>query len=195
MEKVLVTMNFTKTKTTLQGVLKERNFALICCIGLTVANLLLILKVTNGEERWVLIPQHDPDNSVEVTSKRYSNDYYINWANDVVKTLLCVNPDSIEWNTQKILRITTETYGSLKGNLKKDSERIKKDNISTVFYPKNFVVNQANKTIDVVGEHISYFGKDTTPVSATKTFRLSWIIRTHGIVLLSDFMEVKNDKK
>lgn len=188
-------MNFTKTQTTLQGALKERNFVLLSCIGLTIGNLLLILKLLNTEERWVLIPQQDPESSIEVTSKRYSNDYFINWANDVVTTLLCVNPDSIEWKTQKILRITTETYGSLKENLKKDALRIKGDKISTVFYPKNFIVNQSTRTVDVSGEHISYFGKDTSPVTTNKTFRLSWVIRTHGIVLLADFIEVKNDKK
>lgn len=188
-------MNFTKTQTTLQGALKERNLALMACIGLTIGNLLLIFKIINAEERWVLISQQDPDNSIEVTSKRYSNDYFINWANDVVTSLLCVNPDSIEWKTQKVLRITTETYGSLKENLLKDSQRIKDDKISTVFYPKNFTVNQANRTVDVKGEHIAYFGKDTSPVTTTKTFRLSWVIRTHGIVLLADFIEVKDDKK
>lgn len=195
LEEVLVAMNFTKTKSTLQGALKERNLALLACIGLTVGNVLLGLKIFNMEERWVLIPQQNPDNSIEVSSKQYSNDYFINWANDVVTTLLCVNPDSIEWKTQKILRITTETYGTLKENLLKDAQRIKGEKISTVFYPKAFTVNQAKKTVDVTGDHIAYFGKDTTPVTTTKTFRLTWIIRKHGIVLLADFIEVKDEKK
>lgn len=188
-------MNFTKAQTTLQNALKERNLALFSCIGLTICNLLLVLKVINSEEHWVLIPQHDIENSINVSSKRYSNEYFINWAGDVVTTLLCVNPDSIEWKTEKILKITTETYGSLKDNLKKDAERIKNDKISTAFYPKSFTVNQDNKTVEVRGEHIAYFGKDTTPVITAKTFRLAWLIREHGVVLLSEFMEVKDDRK
>lgn len=188
-------MNFDKTKSTLQGALRERNFALMSCIGLTVANLFLVMKIFGAEEKWVLISQGNTERRIEVSSKRYSDDYLTHWANDILGMLLCVNEDSVDWKTKQVLEITTEAHGGLREKLQEDSLLIKKDKISTVFYPKKFTVNQSNQTVDVVGEHMSYFGKDSTPVMREKSFRLTWAIRTHGVVLLKDFREIKDEKK
>lgn len=187
-------MNFEKAQSTLQSALKERHLVLMSCIGLTIANLLLVIKILGAEEKWVLISQFDTKNRIEVTSQGYSDDYFIHWANNIVGMLLCVNEDSVDWKIKNILEISTEGHGGLREKLKKDAQAIKKDKVSTVFYPKKFIVNQSNQSVDVVGEFLSYFGKDTAPVMTEKSFRLSWAIRTHGVVLLKDFKEKEEEK-
>lgn len=188
-------MNFKFNQETLQKAIKTKDLALWVCVGLVISNILSWIKILNTEEKWVLIPQYDIDHRIEVTSSgRYSDDYYIDWASGVVSTLLSVNPDSVEWKNQQILKISTEAYGNLKDKLATEAQKIKKDQISTVFYPKKFKVDQRNQTVEVTGQHIAYFGKDSEPVLTEKTFRLMWAIRSYGVVLLRDFSEVKNEK-
>jgi len=110
-----------------------------------------------------------------------------------VNSLLSVNPESYEWRVNQILKITTHQHGTLKEKLTQEASKIKEEQISTVFYPKEFTVNQQEQTVEVTGQHITYFGKKSTPVETLKTFRLSWIISNNGIILLKDFVEVKHD--
>jgi type IV conjugative transfer system protein TraE len=193
MEEVLAAMNFSVNQSTLTAVLKQRDFVLLACLGLVFSNILLVLKVINAEEHWVLIPHYDVDHRLEMTASKYSDDYFADWANGVVNTLLSVNPDSIDWKIQQILKITIQNVGTLKEKLRAESKKIKADEISTVFYPKKFMVSQSTQTIDVDGQHIAYFGRDSSPVSTQKKFRLSWAVRNHGVILLKDFEEVKDE--
>jgi type IV conjugative transfer system protein TraE len=186
-------MNFSFNQSTLQSTLKQRNLVLWCCGGLTFTNLLLVMKLLAQEEHWVLIPQADIDHRLEMTASSYSDDYFVDWANGVVSTILNVNSDSIDWKTQQILKISVQHYGSLKEKLIKDAELIKKDRISTVFYPKQFKVNQSDQTVDIQGQHIAYFGTDLAPVVTEKKYRASWDVRAHGIILLKDFKEIKDE--
>jgi type IV conjugative transfer system protein TraE len=189
----MATMRFDFNQSTLKKALKQKDLALWGCLGLTLANLLLVMKVTGSEEKWVLISQNDITHQVPVTSSKFSDKYFMDWANNVVQTLLCVNPDSIDWKTHQILEITATRYGELKEKLQKEALRIKKDHISTVFYPKQFAVHQATQSVDLSGQHIAYFGKDSEPVVTEKKYRLSWVIREHGLVFLKEFEEVKDE--
>ncbi|WP_010303280.1 TraE/TraK family type IV conjugative transfer system protein [Candidatus Odyssella thessalonicensis] len=186
-------MKFSFNQTTLQETLKQRNLILWCCGGLTLTNLLLVIKLINAQEHWVLIPQADIDHRLEMTTTYQSDDYFIDWANGVVSTVLNVNSDSIDWKVQQILKISVQSYGALKERLKKEAEIIKKDRISTVFYPKKFTVNRDQKNILVTGQHVAYFGTDSVPVITEKTYRVEWDVRARGIILLKDFQEMKNE--
>ncbi len=184
-------MKFSFNQQTLQNVLKQRDLALWSCLGLVGINALLVIKVISQEEHWVIFPQENIDHRIELTASKFSDDYFIDWANGVLNIILCVNPDSIDWKTQQILKITTEVYGNLKETLIEEAKLIKKDKISTVFYPKRFDVSQSKKSIDVIGQHIAYFGKDSTPVTTEKTYRLTWVVSNHGVILLKDLKELK----
>lgn len=186
-------MNLSHTKATLQKMLDQRNLALWACAGLATSNVVLSVCLINSEEQWVLIPQNNLDYRMPLTSSKYSDEYFIEWASQIVNTLLCVNPESYEWKVNQILMITTLQHGTLKEKLTKEASKFKEEQISTVFYPKEFTVNQQEKNIEVIGQHITYFGKKSTPVETTKTFRLSWVISHHGLILLKDFVEVKHD--
>lgn len=185
-------MKFSTYKTNLQNALAQKNLALWACAGLVLCHVILCLKVLTTEEKWVLIPQHNIEHRIPLTASQYSDDYFIEWAGHIVNTMLCVNPDSYDWKMRQILNITTQNYGSLKDKLFQEAIRVKQDQISTVFYPKTFRVNQQAQSIDVTGQHMAYFGKQSTPVETEKTFRLSWIIAAHGVVLLKDFQEIKD---
>lgn len=186
-------MNLSHYKATLQKAVKQKDLALWICGGLVVANLILSTKVVNTEERWVLIPYNNTELRIPMTTSRYADDYYIGWGSYIVNTLLCVNPESFEWKAKEILNITTHKHSTLKEKLAQEAEKVKSEQISTVFYPKRFKVNQQQKTIKITGQHITYFGKKSTPVETEKTFRLTWVSSSHGLVLLKEFEEVKDE--
>jgi type IV conjugative transfer system protein TraE len=187
-------MKFSLNQQTLQNVLKQRNLALWSCLGLIGVNAILVLKVVNQEEHWVIFPQENIDHRIELTASKYADEYFIDWAAGVLNIILCVNPDSVDWKTRQILKITTERYGNLKETLEQEAKAIKRDKISTVFYPKKFTVQQARNFIDVTGEHVAYFGKDSIPVMTEKTYRLTWVMSDHGVILLKSLEEI-HDKK
>jgi type IV conjugative transfer system protein TraE len=189
----MVAMNFDVSQVTLKNMGRQRDYVFWVCMGLSISNIALILKLINSDERWVLIPQYDVDHRVEITSSKYSDDYFIDWASGILNIILCVNSDSIDWKIQQILKITVQNYGPLKEKLQAESKKIKADEISTVFYPKQFTVKQSSQTIEIVGQHITYFGRDSEPVTTEKKFRLIWAMRAHGIILLKDFGEVKDE--
>ena len=187
-------MKFSLNQQTLQNVLKQRDLALWSCFGLVAINALLVLKLINQEEHWVIFPQENVDHRIELTASKFSDEYFIDWASGVLNTILCVNPDSIDWKTKQILKITTERYGNLKEVLLDEAKSIKADKISTAFYPKTFEVEQSKQMITVVGEHVAYFGKDAVPVVTEKTYQLMWVSSQHGVILLKDLKEIKHDK-
>ena len=186
-------MNFTFTKATLVSSLRQRNVALWSCLGLSLANLVLVLKVSHMEEHWVLMPQYDDEHRLEVTRSKYSDAYLIDWATGILTTLLCANPDSIDWKISQILKISRSNYGQLKQKLQAESRRIRQDQVSTAFYPGSYKVNAPGNTIEVSGEHSAWFGRDSAPVITHKTFRLAWAIHGHGVILLEDFQEIKDE--
>lgn len=186
-------MNLTSYKATLQKTLAQKNLSLWISGGLVLANLLLINKLINTEEKWVFIPQYNTDHHIPMTASKFADDYYIEWAGQLLNSLLNINPESFEWKVKQVLNITAQHHGTLKEKLLADAEKIKREEISTVFYPKQFHVNQAEKWVEVSGQHIAYFGKKSSPVETMKTFRLSWIVANYGLILLKDFSEIKKD--
>lgn len=184
-------MNFVYAKATLTSALKQRDLALWCCAGLTVTNMGLAFKLMGSEEHWVLMPQYQDEHRLEVTKSKFSNEYLIDWAAGILNIILCANPDSIDWKISQILKISLNNYGPLKEQLQKEAQKIKEDKISTAFYPNSFKVNQATRTIEVTGEHSSWFGGDTAPVIIPKTFQVSWAVRSHGVILLEGVSELK----
>lgn len=193
LEEVLVAMNFNITKATLSSALKQRDLIIWACLGLIISNICLVFKVMNTEEHWVLMPQFDDEHRLEVTRSKYSDAYMHDWAVGILNALLCVNPDSIDWKVSQILKISRNNYGPLKQKLRDESVRIKKDHVSTVFYPSSFKVNQKQKSIEVAGEYVAYFGQDTVPVVTKKKFKLIWAVRSYGVILLEDFAEIKEE--
>lgn len=186
-------MNFTFYKTTLQKTLGQKNLSLWISGGLVITNLMLVNRLINTEEKWVFIPQYNTDHHIAMAASKFSDDYYIEWAGQLLNSLLCVNPESYEWKVKQVLNITTQHHGTLKDKLLKEGEKIKREEISTVFYPKQFHVNQQDHCVEISGQHIAYFGKKSSPVETQRTFRLSWIVASYGLILLKDFVEIKED--
>lgn len=186
-------MNLSFAKNTLSSALKHRNLALWSCGALSVSNMVLAFMLLGREEHWVLMPQYDEEHRLEVTRSKYSDAYMMDWATGILNTLLCANPDSVDWKVSQILKISRSNYGNLREKLQTQAKKIRQDQVSTAFYPTSYVVNQTQRSVDVEGTHSAWFGRDTAPVITSKKFRLIWAVRGHGVVLLEDFRETGNE--
>lgn len=184
-------MNFKVTQSKVASSLKQRNVALWTSLVLGVTNLLVVIKLLNQEEHWVLMPLYQDEHKLEVSKSKYSDQYIIDWSTNILNTILCANPDSIDWKISQILKISLKNYGPLKEELRVEAKKIKEDKINTAFYPNTFKVNQSRCTVEVSGEHSAYFGGDSAPIITKKKFQLAWAIRGHGVILLESLKELK----
>lgn len=183
-------MNFKYAQDTLKNAIQQRNWVLLSCFGLVATNLVLVITLIDQEEHWVLMPQYQDEHRLEVTRSKYSEEYLIDWASGILNTIMCANPESIDWKISQILKISLSNYGPLKESLQEEAKRIKGDKISTVFYPSSFKVDQGSRTIEIRGEHSVYFGGDAKPIITEKTFQIRWAVRSHGVILLEGFKEI-----
>jgi conjugal transfer pilus assembly protein TraE len=178
---------------TLQQVLQQRTFAYGVCVVLLLSNLLLVVKLFTSDEHWILIPQFDRERRVGVSKENFSQEYLVSWADSILSDLMTVNPASIEAKTRRFLAVSSEYYGSLKDKMATQAKRIKDEQISTVFYPKSFEVDHGHHTVTVQGDFLTFFGQDKKPVSATKTFILSFRKGDNGVILVSGLEEIKKN--
>ncbi|MBW8308650.1 MAG: type IV conjugative transfer system protein TraE [Candidatus Paracaedibacteraceae bacterium] len=183
-------MNFKFAQKSLDGLGTEKKLILYVATGLSLSNLALGLALIFKSETTILIPEFNTDHRIHMRGGEFDDQYFIDWADGIVKTALTVNPESVEWRHNEVLKISTHSYGNMKQTLKENAERIKNNNISTVFYPKTFEVNQSQKYVRIQGQNLAFIGKDARPVIQDKTYDIYWIKGAHGIVLLKDLIEI-----
>lgn len=191
MDKEMAAMNIDNFKNSFFETTQQKKVLLNVVAGLTLSNIVLIIALLSKAEQYILIPEFNIDHRLSVAGGEFNDQYFIDWADGIIKTALCVNPDSVDWRHNELLKISTHSYGQMKRVLKEQAENIRKNSLSTVFYPKTFKVDQNNKSIRIEGQHYAFIGKDNRPVIQDKIYEIFWIIGTHGLVLLKDMVEIK----
>ena len=121
-----------------------------------------------------------------------SDEYLIDWADTLLGAVLTVNPETVDRKNKEFLKwaiSSTALYHALEINAK----RIKKDHLSTVFYPKEYKVDQEAKLILVTGDFYTYLGHDKSPILQHKTFRVGYLARPSGFLAVNQFQEEHHD--
>ena len=164
-------------------VLAQRNFAFVVVALVLISNLLLAWKVWGDRDRIILVPQNDLSKKIVFDGKTISETYLVDWASSILSDLLTVNRHTVDKKNKLFLEISS-TAELLKDTVKKNSERIKKDGVSTVFYPKEFSIDQQKKKVFVKGTFTAYFGRDKEPIVTDKTYVLGWRETGTGCLLV-----------
>lgn len=186
-------MNFEFSQKNLTQALKEKNFALYACIGMGISNIIMASSLVMRDDKIILVPLFNVDHRLSVKGGEFNDAYFIDWADSILRTVLIVNPDNVDWKIKDILRISSNDYGDIKKSLQDESKRIKENDISTVFYPKEFTVNQDEQKVVVKGQYMAYLGREKTPVIKDKTYELFWVINNQGVVLVKSLQELKTE--
>lgn len=74
----------------------------VAIVLLSLSQLVLLWKVLTAEKTWILVPHLSK--VAALSNKRVSKEYITSWADNLTRTLLCINPDFI--NIYKIKVIT-----------------------------------------------------------------------------------------
>jgi len=183
-------MRLDQAKEIFQITLKQRNFAYLVTGFLILSNLGLIYHLVTREERFILIPMYDINHRAEVTNYGFSEKYLVDWADSIIHMLFTANPESVDKRVKDVMVLATGSFKSLEKDLNSWSDKIKKDNLSTVFYPHSFNVFSKKSEVLVKGKLLSYFGTDRQPVVEEKQYLLTYEQAGRGIILLKRLEEV-----
>ena len=110
----------------------------------------------------------------------------------MVQDLLTANPDSIDMKVHRFLAVSSTRYGNIENTLKKHAKKQKQEGISTVFYPKEIFIEDTK--IRITGSFYVHFGRDKKPIITQKTYELNFERKNHGVLLVTNFKEIKNDE-
>ena len=152
----------------------------------------LLLAVSNmNRERTVITPPVVRD-TFWIDSSDASDQYLQEMATYFVLLTSNVSPSNVEYQNKLFLNyVNPAEQGSLKQSLDKQAQRIKRNNITTMFYITGFKINsEANKVI-VMGQMNSLIG-DKLVSNKGQAFRVSFKI-INGKLYIDEFGMVKPD--
>src|SRR5438552_11086955 len=132
MGKELEIMNFEFSQKSLTQALKEKNFSFYTSIFLGISNLIMVGAFAFRENKIILVPLFNVDHRLTIQGGQFNDTYFMDWADSVLKAILVVNPDSVDWKVRDILKVSSNDYGDMKQLLEEEVVRIKNNELSTV---------------------------------------------------------------
>jgi type IV conjugative transfer system protein TraE len=179
-------MNLKNIQNTFSQVLKQRNFAYVVSGVLLVTNMVLAYKVISHDETWILIPWPETHKRLSVSRTTFSDPYLIEWADTLTSRLLTMNPKTADQRVYEFL-LVTESSAGLETKLKAQAQKLKQENLSTAFYPREYQHKKDTRQLWVTGDFHTFFGSDKSPVIQQRTVVLTYRKGPLGVILVQDF--------
>jgi type IV conjugative transfer system protein TraE len=174
--------------------LKQRNFSYSVVLFLMAVTLLLLIKLWSSKERIIVVPHMgDPHKHYLIDGDHVPDTYLVDWASSLLSDLWTASPATVDQKNARFLTWAMST-STLSADLQKTAALLKKEQVSTAFFPESFAVNRTLKHVLVTGRFLSYFGKSQTPVVREKTFRLGWTILPGGQIAIQSLDEATETK-
>ncbi|MSO14457.1 type IV conjugative transfer system protein TraE [Rickettsiales endosymbiont of Trichoplax sp. H2] len=163
----------------------QRNVAVIVCIVLLVANVLLSLSVLKAREKTVIIPAYLKQ-SVWVQGELMSSSYLEEMARYFSELLLDVTADNSKYKRDIVLRyVSPEYHNILENELIKEEKKLRKYNLTTDYVVKKIIVDEQNLQAKVIGTLIKYVaGQRVSEKEEKVTIRFGY---ASGIMLVKEF--------
>lgn len=179
-------MNLKNIQNTFSQVLKQRNFAYVVSSVLLLTNISLTYKVISHDETWILIPWPETHKRLPLSRTTFSDPYLIEWADTLTSRLLTVNPKTADQRVFEFL-LVTESSSGIEKKLKAQAQKLKDENISTAFYPRDYQHKKDSRQLWVTGDFHIFFGSDKNPVIQKRTVVLTYRKGPQGVILVQDF--------
>lgn len=188
-------MNIDIKKNVAIKLLQQRNFSYVVVLFLMMVCSVLLVRVLNVSERLVIVPSlSDPDKRYQIDGSFVDDSYFKDWAATLLGDLYTANPKTVLQKNKSFLHWSIST-STLSKDLEQSAKALKKDQISTAFYPETFKISRPTKEIYVTGMFLTFFGRSQKPVTSQKTFILGWQIVHGGSVAIRSLKELKNEKQ
>lgn len=161
--------------------------------GLLAANIILSMKIagTDTTEKTIITPP-TIERPFWVKGAETSPEYLEEMARYLSTLVLNVTPKSIDANIDIFLRyVSPEAHGEIRTRMAVQAERLKRDDVSTAFYPVSYQTRTKTRQTMITGDFITLIGKQRV-----STVRRSWRFDyafTGGRLWVSEFVEVNSE--
>ncbi len=146
----------------------------------------LVLRVS-GRERIVLVPP-TINKTFWVESERVSAEYLQQMAYFLMQLTLDVTPHSVDHQSGVLMQYAAPaSYGELRATMAANAERLKRDGASTIFSPRDLVVDEATQRVGVRGQ-LTTFISDRRVSEVSKGYAIE-LQYAGGRVYLKAFRE------
>ncbi len=187
-------MNINHKLKVTANILKQRNFAYVVCGFLMVITVILTTKVVFQQDRVIVIPNmNEGQIHYVMDGKEFPDTYLRDWGYKLLGDVFTANPKTVNLKNRRFLEWALSS-SSLEGDLKKTAKALRKDNISTAFYPEDHKIYRSKRELHIEGRFLTLFGKSQTPVLSKKTFVLGWQVMSNGIIAIRSLEDLKDSK-
>lgn len=175
--------------------LRQRNFSYVMNVFLMVIVGILSVKVVTLQPIITLVPaMNEPQKHYKLDGKHMPDNYLTDWASGLLSNIFTVNPQTIDQKNRIFLEWAVSS-SALEEDLKKTTQLIKKEKMSTAFFPETFFVDREMRRVHVSGRFLSYFGRSQRPVEVERTFVLGWEIFPNGLIAIKSLEEKEKEKE
>lgn len=185
-------MRYLLERSRMQHLIKTRNGYLVLACGSLVLNVLLVgfMFFMVGRERVVIVPP-EIQKSFWVTSGRVSPEYLSEMVLFLTSLSFNMTPSNAAMQHNILLRyVDPSYYETLKVQLIEVEDQIKKEHITTSFYPNDIKVD-TNKLIAEVSGDLQYTVGDTQLAPTHVSYQIKFSYK-QGQLKITSFPEVKS---
>lgn len=175
--------------TALAGETRWRRFA----YGLLAVVALLAMTVagTDTTEKIVITPP-TLGRPFWIKGSEVSPEYLEEMARYLSTLVLNATPKSIDANIESFLRyVAPESYGAIRSRMRVQADRLKRDDVSTAFYPVGFQTRPKQQQTVITGDFVTMVGKQRVS-SVRRAWRFDFSF-TGGRLWVSEFREVDRE--
>jgi conjugal transfer pilus assembly protein TraE len=161
--------------------------------GLLAANALLAVTLagTDTTEKTIITPP-TIERQFWVKGSEVSPEYLEDIARFLSTLVGNSTPKSIDMNIEIFLRyVAPESYGDIRSRMKVQADRLKRDDISTAFYPVAYQTRPAQRQTVITGDFVTMVGKQRIS-SVRRSWRYDYSF-TSGRLWVSEYMEVDSE--
>ncbi len=158
-------MKLSAYQSQIKKMIEQRNGYLVLSSGLLILCLILsfLIVFLSGRERIVLLPP-SMKNDIWISNKSASTEYLSRMTLFLAELALNVTTENVDFQQELLLRYVDPTYHRiLKTQLVAEADRVKKDHITTAFFPVDLKVDSAHSDVIVTGDLKSYVGGTSLP--------------------------------
>lgn len=186
-------MDINVTKVRLKDAIKKRDAYFTIALASLLVNVVLALGMLfhHPVDRITIVPAGFKQ-SFWIDKNGVSSSYLAEMTRYFATLKLNMTSESSDYQISQILKYTNpRTYGVLKANLIKETDKLKNEGLTSVFYPVNVQVDVSNLKATITGD-LSYFvGKQET-----NTYRVSYVAKysyDSNRLYLDSFEEVQKN--
>jgi conjugal transfer pilus assembly protein TraE len=176
----------------IQHLISHRNGYLMLASISMLLNMMLFLAIfiIKGSERIVIVPPVI-EKPLWVTSSQVSSDYLSEMTLFFANLRLNVTASNAASQRDILLRfVTPENYQDIKTELLLEAERLKKNHVTTAFFPTHIEVDTKKLLAKLAGEMHTTVGNMHLP-SKSMSYQIAYRYQ-HGRLIVTSFDEVKN---